>query len=167
MINRIRTTTASTPVASLQRGVALIEALVAIIIFTVGIIGLMGVQAASMRSVSDSKMRMDAAHLAQKLLAEMWAAPRLSTGSIDQTYITTAYSSPSGPAFARWRDYEVFNIDTSNATAPGSAGGLPGSRTNVPTVVFDAATNNITITVRWQAPSDPSVRQYVMRSNIY
>jgi type IV pilus assembly protein PilV len=147
------------PSRSLQKGAALIEALVSILIFTIGIVAIMGVQTVSMRTVSDSKMRMDAAHLAQKIIAEMWAVPRnTSSGQVDNAYLAATYASPSGAAYVRWRDNEVYAGATSlpKANQPG----------NAPTIVIDGS-NAVTVSLFWQAPSDPTRRQYVMRTNIF
>lgn len=56
-----------------QRGATLIEGLVAILIFSVGIIGIVGLQAASIQSTTQSKYRAEASFLANQLIGEMWA----------------------------------------------------------------------------------------------
>lgn len=59
--------------AGRQGGVMLLEALIGILIFTVGILGLIGLQAASINAVSDAKYRADAAFLSNQILSQMWA----------------------------------------------------------------------------------------------
>jgi len=56
-----------------QRGVALIEAMVGFLIFAVGVIGLMGLQASMVRAQTESKTRADAVALATELQGIMWA----------------------------------------------------------------------------------------------
>jgi len=56
-----------------QTGSALLEGLIAVLIFSLGILALVGLQANSMRIVTDSKMRMDASNIASQRLGEMWA----------------------------------------------------------------------------------------------
>ncbi len=56
-----------------QNGIALIEALVAIAIFSFGILALVGLQALMLKSTTTSKMRSDASYIAQKRVGEMWA----------------------------------------------------------------------------------------------
>jgi type IV pilus assembly protein PilV len=58
-----------------QRGVALIEAMVAILIFSIGILGIVGMQANMLRNTSDSKYRADASDVAQQRIGQMWADP--------------------------------------------------------------------------------------------
>lgn len=55
------------------RGIALIEALVAILIFAFGIIGLVGLQMAMTRAQGTAKFRADAANLGSQVLGLMWA----------------------------------------------------------------------------------------------
>lgn len=54
------------------RGVALLEALVAIVIFMVGVLGLIGLQASMTRAQSASKFRADASNLAGELVGTLW-----------------------------------------------------------------------------------------------
>jgi type IV pilus assembly protein PilV len=51
----------------------LIEALVAIIIFSFGVLGLVGLQASMTKAQTASKYRADAAHLAHQLIGTIWA----------------------------------------------------------------------------------------------
>jgi type IV pilus assembly protein PilV len=58
---------------SAQRGVVLVEAMIAILIFSVGILAITGLQAAMIKNTSDSKFRADASFIAQKLIGQMWS----------------------------------------------------------------------------------------------
>ena len=55
-----------------QCGVALLEALVAILIFSIGILGMIGLQAISTQSTSIAKARVDASFVANQRIAEIW-----------------------------------------------------------------------------------------------
>jgi type IV pilus assembly protein PilV len=55
------------------RGVMLIEALVALLVFAFGVLGLVGLQASMTKAQSTAKFRADAAFLAQQLVGTMWA----------------------------------------------------------------------------------------------
>lgn len=61
------------PFKSAQHGVVLIEAMIAILIFSVGVLGIVGMQAAMIKNASDSKYRADAAYVAQRYIGETWA----------------------------------------------------------------------------------------------
>jgi type IV pilus assembly protein PilV len=56
-----------------QRGFMLLEALVALLIFSIGVLGIVGLQASMTKSQTDSKFRADAAFLAQRLVGSMWS----------------------------------------------------------------------------------------------
>jgi type IV pilus assembly protein PilV len=54
------------------KGIALIEALIGILIFSIGILGLVGLQATMTRAQSAAKYRADAAYLASEIVGAMW-----------------------------------------------------------------------------------------------
>jgi type IV pilus assembly protein PilV len=58
-----------------QQGVVLLEALIAILIFSLGILALAGLQSAMLKNTSDAKYRAEAAFIAQQQLGLMWADP--------------------------------------------------------------------------------------------
>lgn len=58
-----------------QQGVVLLEALIAILIFSMGILAVVGLQAAMIKSTSDSKYRADASYIAQQKIGRIWANP--------------------------------------------------------------------------------------------
>jgi type IV pilus assembly protein PilV len=58
-----------------QRGVVLLEALVAILLFSLGVLALVGLQGAMIKNTSDSKFRAEASYIAQQWIGRMWADP--------------------------------------------------------------------------------------------
>ena len=58
-----------------QEGVMLIEAMIAILIFSIGILAIVGLQATMVKNTADSKFRSDASYIAQARIGEMWADP--------------------------------------------------------------------------------------------
>ena len=61
--------------ARLQQGATLIEALVAVLIFSIGILAVVAMQAFSVRAVTDAKYRADASFLANQALGRLWGDP--------------------------------------------------------------------------------------------
>lgn len=55
-----------------QKGIALLEALIAVLIFSFGMLGLAGLQAAMVKNTSDAKYRAEATFVAQQKLGEIW-----------------------------------------------------------------------------------------------
>ncbi len=56
-----------------QRGVVVLESLIAILIFSMGILAIVGLQAAMVKSTTDSKVRSEASFIAQQRIGQMWA----------------------------------------------------------------------------------------------
>jgi type IV pilus assembly protein PilV len=55
-----------------QGGVALLETLIAILVFSLGVLGVIGLQAAMIKHTGDARYRIEAAYLAQQRLGAMW-----------------------------------------------------------------------------------------------
>lgn len=56
----------------LQQGSVLLEALLAVLIFSMGILALVGLQAAMVKNTSDAKYRAEASFIAQQKLGDIW-----------------------------------------------------------------------------------------------
>jgi type IV pilus assembly protein PilV len=61
------------PPKSAQQGVILIEVMVAILIFSIGVLAIVGLQASMIKNTADSKYRSEASYIAQSRLGMMWA----------------------------------------------------------------------------------------------
>jgi type IV pilus assembly protein PilV len=59
-----------------QGGFMLLEALIAILIFSVGILSMVGLQSMATRYATDAKFRSTAGYLASKCMADIWVADR-------------------------------------------------------------------------------------------
>jgi type IV pilus assembly protein PilV len=115
-----------------QAGVMLLEALLAILIFSIGILAIVGMQATAIQDLGEAKYRSDAAFLANQVIADMWGN---STKLDDYDY------PGSGAAPALLADW-ISSVEKR----------LPGSN-NFPPVI-DVNGNTVTVTVRWQQARD-------------
>jgi len=129
-----------------QSGSALLEALFAILIFSMGILGLVGLQASAVKQSTDAKYRAEASLLANELLGQMWTTDRVVTSL--QTNFTTG-----GTPFNNWGNRV-------RATLPGIT-----SSANQPTVTV-SADGVVTITVMWQLPGETSAHNFVTTAQI-
>lgn len=59
--------------SSLASGFVLIEVLISVLIFAVGVLALVGLQVSMTRAQTESKIRADAAYLASELVGLMWS----------------------------------------------------------------------------------------------
>jgi type IV pilus assembly protein PilV len=64
------------PQAGQQSGVMLIEAMLAILIFSIGVLGIIGLQAAANKASVQAKYRSEASLLANEIIGRMWASDR-------------------------------------------------------------------------------------------
>ncbi|MFG5777063.1 hypothetical protein ACFIQF_08295 [Comamonas sp. J-3] len=133
-----------------QRGVLLLEALIAILIFSLGILGAVGLQAASVKQATAAEDRAKAAALTNDLISRMWSS--------DHTTLSTNFGS-KGDGFANW----VTAVEASNLP------GVKGSSTLQPTISFSdgpASASGVDrstqaqITVKWQAHNETAAHQY-------
>ena len=116
-----------------QSGYVLLEALVAMLIFSLGLLGLIGFQAASTKIATDSRFRTEAAMLADELLAKM-AASEIS--QVESDYAV------GGAKFKAWLNGRV-------------KGGSRLSNVDVtPTFVRSATSTTMLVTLRieWTMP---------------
>ncbi len=61
-----------TALPAVQQGVVLLEALIAILIFSLGVLALTGLQATMIKSTDNAKYRAEATFVAQDKLSEIW-----------------------------------------------------------------------------------------------
>jgi len=75
-----------------QQGVALLEVLIAVLIFSIGVLAAIGLQATAISTVAQSKDRLDAAMVANEQIGKMWTDPANLVAVSNQT----VYSLPNG-----------------------------------------------------------------------
>lgn len=103
-----------------QSGIALVEALIAILLFSFGILALVGLQALMQKNVTQSKLRGEASYLANQLIGQMW---------VDQANLAN-YAMASGTCtvtnYAKCTNWktavaQLLPIGTANVTVNGNA----------------------------------------------
>lgn len=122
-----------------QAGAVVLEALISILIFSIGILAIIGLQAASIQDAAAAKYRTDASLLANRIIGEMWVS--------DKTALATNFASPDGAAYKIWAASAVA------PTLPGVSGDV-----NAPSIAISGT--NVTVTVKWQAPNDTQSHAY-------
>lgn len=146
-----------------QQGAFLLEALIAILVFSMGILAVVGLQASAIKVSTDAKYRSDASLLANELIGQMWTADR-TPATLRANFEGSEYEEGGTTPYNLWAS-QVLNA-------------LPGVNENPPIVTItevagaitgsSAVTNSslVTITVRWQAPNDAEVHRYVVSLQI-
>jgi type IV pilus assembly protein PilV len=134
--------------AKLQEGVVLLEALIGILIFSIGILAMMGMQATAMRATVDAKYRSEASFLANEIIGVMWVdRPNLAG-------YATAPGTPAACPAARPCNW-LIRVQTILPQATGA---------NAPTIAI--AGQQATVTVRWQRPGETTVSNHVAIAQI-
>lgn len=156
--------------ASSQSGVMLIEALIAILIFSIGVLGIIGLQGSAVKASTDAKYRSEAALLANELIGRMWAGDRT------QATLQAAYASATnGAAYQQWAWIGAVAASPGTTSAPAQGtvlATLPGAAANRPTVAVVPITttvvpsSQVTITISWQVPGESAVHSYVAIAQI-
>jgi len=132
-----------------QKGSMLLEALIAILIFSMGILALMGMQVTAINTVSEAKYRSDAGFLTNRIIGQIWA-DRANLASYACNPCTT---TGTGNADTRAWATEI----QSGATQ------LPGvtDAANQPTITLGAS-NQVQVQIFWQAPNATAQRNHLV-----
>lgn len=137
-----------------QAGVMLIEALIGILIFSIGILALIGMQATAVKNTTDARYRSESAYLANSILSQM----RLDVPNV------AAYDDGSAGTHAprsTWRTQVASTlpgIDLATNQRVPSIAVLAG-----PTFVGDGQPSwRITVTVTWIQPGETDQHQFQM-----
>ena len=139
-------------IAGKQAGVVLIEALLGILIFSIGILALIGMQSVAVKNTTDARYRSEAAYLANSILSQI----RLDMGNL------VFYDDSNSGVLAQrsaWRNQvEALLPGVNIATAqrvPGIAI-LPG-----PSYAGDTdPPSQVTVTIRWLQPGETEERRF-------
>ena len=130
-----------------QRGIALIEALVAVVLLGVGLLGVIGLQARSYSALSDTGMRAEATIAADKLLGIMAA---------DQANLAAYQLAAGATPGSRIRPW----YDETRAHIPGA-----GVKIAVAPVSGTGCTQ-VTVTISWARKANTAANQHSIVSYI-
>jgi type IV pilus assembly protein PilV len=169
-----------------QEGVFLLEALIAILIFSIGILGIVALGATAVSAQSDAQYRTEAARVADNIISAIWLGVDRGNTAATQPRTNAERQALLTPSLA------VFNHQATGAEASCNFSGsattdptvtalitalttgttaLPGARPERVQVrifppVAGVDNNEVLVTVCWQAPSDAGFRRYSIRSFI-
>ena len=135
-----------------QSGVVLIEALLGILIFSIGILALIGMQSVAVKNTTDARYRTEAAYLASSVVSQM---------RLDMANIALYPDSNTGSYAPRtdWRNQveaTLPGINIATVQRVPSISIVPG-----PTYAGDSdAPSQITVVVRWLQPGETQERKF-------
>jgi len=163
-----------------QRGVFLLEVLIAIVIFAIGILAMISMQAVSIAAQNDSQFRVEAEHLIDQLTSQVRIAVvhDVVTGNVDATSFATFAHNATGAACAfdatpstntvvvgsttelGWIR-TVRGLNLADSPVPGK--GLPGvtdARIQILANNATAGINQLRVTICWQAANDRTAHSH-------
>lgn len=139
-----------------QNGIFVFEALVAIFIFVVGVLGVVRIQSSTINAVSEGGYRTTATYLADSIVGKMW----LDMENIESYDIE---SSSLSPALVSWRQ-EVARLLPGVADDPDNPSDVPA----LPTidVVNNGGRYNVTVSVYWRHPGSEANSRHIVQTVI-
>ena len=132
------------PRAKSQRGMMLLEGLIAILIFSLGILAMVGMQAVSIGHTSQAKYRIDAAFAANKLIGRVWADrnARLSYAN-------------GGAGFTSWKAADLDpNLPVGLTTATVTVVPIVPTPMVAGVAPFPLIGHRVTINIQWRLPNE-------------
>ena len=132
-----------TRLARLQGGSFLLEALIAILIVSLGVLGSVGLLARSVQDMDDAKNRGEAAYLANQLIGRMWLSDRV-TANMTNEFSSVPGSGASYDEFRTFVEQRLPNADKYTQDVLMAPGPNPAN----------LASSLVTITVRWCPPGE-------------
>lgn len=123
--------------ARCQRGSFLLEALVGIAILSFGILGIVGLQAQSIRWVNDAQYRSEAIYLANAVVSRMWAD--------NPANLAVDYGTTGGTGYKAFREAVKSLPNADDPTYAPEIAVAPGPANN---------SSLVTVTVRWRLPGE-------------
>jgi type IV pilus assembly protein PilV len=133
--------------AGRSAGFTMIEVLVSLLVFSLGVLALVQIQGTAVRLSSDARDRAVATFLADQLLSRMLISDPTAAASFAHKPGGSTACAPTGS-------------NSANAVVTGwlaeVAQQLPGASADLQQVVVNAATGEVTVRLCWQNGSDPA-----------
>jgi type IV pilus assembly protein PilV len=155
----------------------LIEALIGILIFSIGILALIAMQATAVRSTQDARYRTEAVNYANDLLGRILVNVKRTADPVTLTDSlslfahrpTTAGNCSFSGAESKSAVVTEWAGLVTGATTGAARLPLPGTTAEMVQVLIDTtanAYNMVTITICWKAPDDPVARKHILVSYV-
>lgn len=153
-----------------QRGGFLLEALVGILIFTLGVLGLLALQARAVTYTSDATYRAEAAFLANDFVARMWGqshaniVANFSAGNTEYNQLQDEVERllPGATNFDPNPTVEIIQ--------PGVGAGVADARGDGSGITLSPTGTLVTVTIQWQPPGPdgaaPAAHTYTLTTII-
>lgn len=154
-----------------EQGMMLIEALVGILIFSIGVLALIALQGVSLNATTDAKYRIEAVNLANQMMGSIWTSVnRANEATVQASLLTFQHQEDGASASCEFEGTASAHAAVTSwktavtATLPQSDAARQQIDVNL------GAGNQVTITICWKAPSDAAdapYRRHVVVANVH
>lgn len=158
-----------------QSGMTLLESLIAVLIFSIGLLALVGMLALSVAAAGEAQYRIEATNHAQSLLQSIRSGVvRSGAGDVDGTDLQRFAHTPTSasatvpceftgtpsahPVVAAW----LARIQDVKSGLPGAPGGAAWQQV----VVTPTRFNEVRVTLCWKQPADTAVHRHEVIGHI-
>lgn len=139
-------------------GAALLESMIAVVIISLGVLAIVGMQAVAVQATTDSRFRTEASYLIDSVIGQMLLNVDRSSAAATQTSITSfLHNTADGDACLFDGSATSSSIISSWITKVTGSSGLPGATTDHIQIRQDStanAGNRLIITIGWVTPWD-------------
>jgi type IV pilus assembly protein PilV len=152
---------------------ALLEALIGILIFSLGIVAMVAMQAAAVNTVADAQYRIEAVNAANHLLSQMWVnVDRSNEANLQTSLLTFGHQTTGAAASCNFSGPPATSQIVKDWLAQLNYGG-PSGRSLLPNsepvrevyqqiAIDTGVSNRVTITVCWRAPADTAPHRHTL-----
>ncbi len=147
----------------------LLEALIALLIFTMGILAVIGMQARSIGQTMEARYRTDAAFLGNQILSLMWAdgGAGLSYTNIPGYACNPCLSGSGGNATTQAWVTQIQSTTSQSAYLPGVTDSANQPVIQVTPNTVNAVTRyQVTVTLNWKSPQGGTTHSYTTMAQI-
>jgi type IV pilus assembly protein PilV len=157
-----------------QHGMFLIEALISILIFSLGVLGMIAMSGKAVSAQSDAQFRTEASNMADEIAGQIairvnrtGATPAAIAANIAASLPAFEHQTTSG-AYCTFSgavapDPFIQGLVEQAGNLPAGTVGLPGAGIAQQQILVDTATHNqVTITLCWQTASDVQMRRHTL-----
>lgn len=145
-----------------QTGSVILEALIAILIFSIGILALVGLQATAINNVADAKYRSTAGFLANQIIGTVMATSQsnISASGVQAITPDNGFCTPA-PCLGGTANAQALTAAWVNSVASA----LPNTTgVNAPSIAV--AGSAVTVTISWQPPKDTQSHRHAVSAFI-
>jgi type IV pilus assembly protein PilV len=135
-----------------QGGIVMIEVLIAVLVFSFGILGVIHLQGTAIKLNADAKLRSDASYLVGQMISQMWIDRSNLADYVHMSSGSSCTFTGSAGSSSNVTDW------VGTASKPGTVlGSLPNATSQIK---VETGTNLVTVTVCWRTPQETDTHNF-------